>query len=139
MGQVVLNKTGTVPALRDLPIPWEWGAFVQGAKRSRKGVEGQACVPSQPCFIFLLSTRKTTFPSFLAARWGHVTSCHQWNVGGSEVQHFQAWPTETSPQIFHTPFIGLQSPRARVSKCFCEGQRADILSFVGHPVSMAAM
>lgn len=65
------------------------GAGEKRHKAKGESVEGQGCV----CAI-------SQFP---AARWGHVTSCRQWNVGASKAQQFMVQPVETSPPSLPRP------------------------------------
>lgn len=39
-----------------------------------------------------------TFSGSWASRWGRVTETGQWNPGGNDVRHFQAWPLK-SPAV----------------------------------------
>lgn len=62
LGPTVTNKTDTVSAFTDTGLPVPWGTHAGsrrrgGAKPGRKGVEGQGCVLTTPCFTSLPSTK----------------------------------------------------------------------------------
>ena len=87
---------------------------MQGTKPRRKG-DTKLC--AKPTLLHLPPEHQKDYISQPPCNSEGSRDCNQWKVGEGEVQHFQAQPVEISPQIFPILIIGLQNPRARISKC----------------------
>ena len=80
---------------------------MQGTKPRRKG-DTKLC--AKATLLPLPPEHQKDYVSQAPCNSEGSRDCHQWQVGGSKVQHFQSWPVETSPQIFPILIIGLQNP-----------------------------
>ena len=80
---------------------------MQGTRPRRKG-DTKLC--AKPTLLHLPPEHQEDYISQAPCNSEGSRDCHQSQVGGSKVQHFQSWPVETSPQIFPILIIGLQNP-----------------------------